>query len=83
MEVPSSWASGGGVNPRFLHTIFFIFKGHAYRFCLGTGKHWKDRQGVLQSKSQPPLAPRGMDRLSGAFWAELPETYSGTDKEGI
>ena len=21
-----------------------------------------------------------MDRLSGAFWAELPETYSRTDK---
>ena len=34
-------------------------------------------------KSQPPLTPRGMDRLSGAFWAELPETYSRTDKEGI
>ena len=24
-------------------------------------------------KSQPPLAPGGMDRLSGAFWTELPE----------
>ena len=34
-------------------------------------------------KSQPPLTPRGMDRLSGALRAELPETYSRTDKEGI
>ena len=34
-------------------------------------------------KLQPPLAPREMDRLSGAFWAELPESYSRTDKEGI
>ena len=31
-------------------------------------------------KSQPPLVPRGIDRLSGAFWAELPEAYSR--KEG-
>ena len=36
------------------------------------------------NKSQHPLAPRGMARLSGAFWTELPEALiSRTDKAGI
>ena len=52
-------------------------------FALEQENIEKIARECCNQKLQPPLAPREMDRLSGAFWAELPESYSRTDKEGI